>query len=373
MQNTKFPHLNFTDWPFQTVPDEHFFNFMADRKEVKEDVYKILRFLSRRETSSIHLLWAWYGAGKSHTLKHMKYLCSQQYPSLLAVYTEFPESARSFLDVYKAMILGVKTEWLKKAYEGLIQNQGKIYIEQNIANTFIDFSKALELISYGGSEHRVIAERWLRGERVHVKILRGVGLSKRIETPIEAIKSISCIVNLIKHSTQYHRILWMIDEFQRIGLCRDKNREDIHVGLHTTFNNCPSCLSLFLSFSVRMQKNMISLLSRELIDRIGIQKGITIPPLTKEDAMIFIIELFVHFRMKEKTSDKYFPFEKQSIKWILKRIEENSELKPRTIMQYFNAVLEEADTLIEDGEIKNIGIDFAKSVLEKREVELLKE
>jgi hypothetical protein len=67
----RFRHLGLTRWPFPVVPDLAFSTFMADRKQLKADIDDLLRVLCRRDTSSIHLLWAWFGAGKTHSLYYL--------------------------------------------------------------------------------------------------------------------------------------------------------------------------------------------------------------------------------------------------------------------------------------------------------------
>ena len=62
----KYPHLGLVDWPFRVVPDESFYSFMADREQLVSDIRTLLRNLSRRSASSMHLMWAWFGAGKAH-------------------------------------------------------------------------------------------------------------------------------------------------------------------------------------------------------------------------------------------------------------------------------------------------------------------
>jgi len=105
----KYPHLHLSDWPFQTVPDERFTKIWADRREVLEVVYSTLNSLSRKKPSTINLIWAWFGAGKSHTLKHMAYLCKTKFKSLLPVYTEYPKTVKSFLDLYVYFISEFKS------------------------------------------------------------------------------------------------------------------------------------------------------------------------------------------------------------------------------------------------------------------------
>jgi len=98
----RYPHLHLVDWPFQTVPDERFYSFMADRTQPVFDIKTLLRNLSRRPSSSMHLMWAWFGAGKTHTLRHLEYLCKTEFTNIVPIYIEFPKSTKNFLDIYRA-------------------------------------------------------------------------------------------------------------------------------------------------------------------------------------------------------------------------------------------------------------------------------
>lgn len=62
-----------------------------------------------------------------------------------------------------------------------------------------------------------------------------------------------------------------------------------------------------------------------------------------------------------------FPFQEEAVHEVLRVIKQSKvELKPRILMQAFSAVLEEADPLIERGEIPSIGPAFVRKVLEER-------
>ena len=67
-QYAMFEHLCLKHWPFVVVPEPGFCNFIADREQFRKDIDTLLRNLSRQNASSIHPIWSWFGAGKTHTL-----------------------------------------------------------------------------------------------------------------------------------------------------------------------------------------------------------------------------------------------------------------------------------------------------------------
>ena len=359
-EGTKYPHLHLQDWPFQTVPDERFTRIWADRRQVLETVYSLLNFLVRRKPSTINLIWAWYGTGKSHTLKHMVHLCGTKFRSLLPIYTEYPKTVKSFLDLYVYFISELGVDFIAEVGIELLHSEKAVQIKRALLSISHDFVSALELLK----KDEILAKRYLMAEKLHVSLLSKHGIGKRIETSDDAVKSMSCIVKMLELSGRCNRVVWMIDEFQRIGSERTAVSEDINTGLHSVYNACPNSFSIFLSFSIREKEKMFKYLSKELIDRIGIQKVIEIPKMDAQDAFTFVSDLLYEFRPDpESIPSTFYPFEDDAVQFIIALLEKTSELKPRAIMQYFNAVLEAADMPIAHGQIKSINIEFARKIL----------
>lgn len=372
----RYPHLALTEWPFQTVPDDNFCTFMADRVGVLQDIHALLRNLSRRNTSSIHLIWAWFGAGKTHTLKHISYLCSIEYKSISTVYIEFPRSARSFLDLYQSFVANCDLELFKEAYLDILTSPNKDEVQNELFKMSPDLSKAMKALCIGGLEENELVLRWLRGDKVPLTELRMVGIGRRIDNSESAVSALSWLVKLINMSArvsegQLARITWIIDEFQKIEECRDSTIEEINGCLHALFNRSPNCFSLFMSFSSKPEKRFPQWLSNELADRIGIEKVITLPPMASDEAMLFVKDVLRHFRIDATgTPDPYFPFSQQVVHDVISLIhKKKKELRPRNIMQFLNVLLEEAEPLMESRELKLITTDFANKVLGDRDFE----
>jgi len=376
----KYPHLNLIDWPFRTVPDENderLCSYIGDREQLNSDVKTLLRNLSRRPVSSMHLMWAWFGAGKTHTLFHIKYLCKTEFKNLIPVYIEFPKAAKNFLDIYKAFISKLDMDIIDDIYSNIYGDK----VQRDLHYDFPDLSNALTLRIGGTEVQRDIVNRWLRAECKELRILRLASISKPIQTGEDCIKVIFWILRLVSLSKSDSplRIIWMIDEFQRIEDCRIPTQEEINSCLHSTFNRCPNFLSIIISFSgYPEEKKLPSWLSMELRDRMDI-KPLLLPPLSKEESFKFIQDVLQHFRNPETTiSNVFFPFKEQSVRKILDLIEEKAKKskrrdqpKPRTIMEFFNKVLEEAEPKIENKEIETIDVAFVDEIL--KDISLLKE
>lgn len=370
----EYPHLHLKEWPFRDVPDESFCSFIADRSQLVSDINTLLRNLSRRSTTSIHLMWAWFGAGKTHTLYHIEHLCRTYFKYLIPIYVEFPRSVKSFMDIYKSFIAKLDMDVVDEAYVEIFGDRNKEKIQKELRYDYPDLASALKLHFMGEEQQQDIAVRWLRAECKELRLLKTIGVTKPIQNNEDIIKIISWLIRLIRMKNrssedQSIRIIWMIDEFQRLEKCRTHVQEEVNGCLHSVFNRCPDSLSIIISFSGHPEeKKLPSWLSKEVKDRIGIEKVLLLPPLRSDEAFKFIEDVLKHFRNSESDiSNPFFPFTKESIYEVIKIIEgKKDELKPRRIMQYFKAVLEEAEPQIENGTMKTIDTNFVKQILKDR-------
>jgi len=367
----RYPHLHLIDWPFYIGWDKCLYPIMADRTRLNSDVTTLLRSLSRRPTSSIHLMWAWFGAGKTHTLHHIEYLCKNEFNNLTPIYMEFTRATRNFLDIYKSFISKIDLEVINNAYLEVFTSPLKNDVQRELRFDFPDLSTGLKVLYMGTEQQQEIVIRWLRAECRELRILRTVGVTRPIVTAEDALKTISWVIRLISLGSSTSgdtRVLWIIDEFQYIKGCRPPAQEEITSCLRSVFNRCSKSLSIIISFSGRPEaKKMPPWLPRELSDIIGIEPVLLLPPLTSEDAFKFVQDLLAHFRDTQSSiSNDLFPFTEETTKEIIDIIIKKAELKPRSVMQFFDTVLREAEPQLERGEIEVITSDFAKNVLKDR-------
>jgi len=368
-----FDHLGFQRWPFTVVPEPENCDFIADRKQLREDIEKLLRNLSRQNTSSIHPIWSWFGAGKTHALHYISFRASQLQKEgkskLRTIYTEFPRNPSSFIDVYKSFAFKLNKEQLVEMYLEIYTSPNSEKSEQKLRNFYPDLLNALNSLAIGESADQEIVMRWLRAEPVKISDCRKVGISKKISTSEESSRLLNALVRVFSISSNPEnqnnsRLIWLIDELQRIDRVSPRIQDEINTGLHSTFNSSPSGLSLILSFSGKPGKTLPAWLSPELKDRIGRTKVMILPPLKMDDALKFIRDVLANARAPRYSNiDVYFPFTEESCRHIIQDIEEKDELKPRAIMQSFNAVLAEADPKIENNEMDVITPGFAKNIL----------
>jgi len=361
-------HLGLSDWPFRIVPSREYARFLADRTMFRQDLVKMMHKLSRRSQSSMHLLWSWFGAGKTHSLLYLANQCEIDYPAFLPVYTEFPRDSQSFLSVFRAFANSYDLDTLVRLYleVATAPSMGDLnkLVPRNLAN-------ALTIYITGQPRQQQIAQRWLKGERVPISTLREIGIDQNIDSVEAVLSFVKAVVymwaTVIRaYKSTHGRIIWVLDEYQRIEKLPRAIRLQINDGLQATFNSCPDYLTIILSFGGKPQASFPEWLGPELADRIGIEPVLVLPPLIAEEAMLFVENVLSNFRPDGFDKNIYFPYTEGSVRRIIDIIRERAELKPRYIMQFFEAVLEEADTAIKHGQIKEISPAFAAQALEGR-------
>lgn len=371
-----YDHLHVKDWPFSVVPRPDLCTYIAGRPQLDADIKELLRHLSRRDTSSIRVFWSWFGAGKTHSLhyllNHADALNRQSPPvRCLPVYTEFPRSVRNFVDLYKAFANSIDLSLIGDAFLDLDTSPKPETYYTRLVSSNPDLASALRVFSTGTPQEQVTASRWLRSDMVPLADFRAIGISQRISTSDVAIRTMASIIELLaaaersqgKHG---HRLIWAIDELQRLASTSRNAILDVNAGLHSLFNSCPTGLTFVLSFSGQPnQETLPTWFSSELKDRMGVTKVMVMPPLQRSNAVQFVADVLAHFRMECANVPPLFPFSEQACNAILDFVDGRNELRPRFIMDAFNAVLEKAEIDIETGAINTVTASFAKRALDQ--------
>lgn len=369
-----YSHLGLSDWPFSVVPRANVCTFIAGRPQLDSDVNELLRNLSRRDVSSIHVFWSWFGAGKTHSLYFLANRAKELNGSgplvqLHPVYTEFPRSARNFVDLYRAFASSMNLKVFADAFLELGTSPQQQSVYDDLLTNNPDLANALRLLATGDGREQTTARRWMRGDVLPQSEFRHVGISQKIRTTDLGTQTLAALLNLLTMAEQLkgrqgHRLIWLIDEFQRVQHAGKNGILDVNAGLHSLFNACPAGLSLVLSFSGQPDpKSLPTWFSPEMKDRIGVTKVMVLPPLQRTEARRFVEDVLSQFRMNGYNDSVLYPFTPESCDAILDYLEEKGNLRPRSVMEAFNAVLEKADPQIEVNQINSISEAFVKVAL----------
>ena len=367
-------HLRLQKWPFTVVPDPVNCDFIAGRELIRDDIERLLRNLCRQNASSIHPIWSWFGSGKTHTLHYLSNrvteMQKQNTGHIRTIYSEFPRNPRSFVDVYKGFALPLEQKMLSETYLEISTSSKSVDLERRLRSVPSDLRSALTVLAVGEPDDQDLAMRWLRAESLQVAECRKLGISKKITTSEDSSRILIGIVQMFSlladsQNQNVSRLIWLLDELQRIDKLPPRVRDEINAGLHSTFNACPTGFSMILSFSGRPSETLPDWFSPELKDRIGRTKIMVLPPMETDGALKFIRDVLAHFRAPEDVEiDPYFPFTESTCRAIIEDVHKHDdELKPRAIMQAFDAVLKEADEQIETDKIANVSPEFARAAL----------
>lgn len=336
--------LNLRAWPFQTVPDGDFAKVWAGRRGVKEQINGLLRRMQLSPKSSLRLLWANFGMGKTHTLLHIKHLCSQTANVLIPLYAVMPNRPTAFLDIYRAIVSELPFEFLGEQLVKVgYQAPGGVKLHPMFERTpgLVD---ALLAIRRGSDdiERTTAARQWISAQPgLGARELRTIGVTSRIKTAEDAIQALTALTKLaVFNAKTPAKLVVLLDEYQRVGEWKPNIRAEINAGMHGYFNANPSSLEMFLSFSFGRQENVGYLLSGELRSRAA-PEALSLDVLGKAEALEFLHELLDTFRLKPDGRWAY-PFSPEALDGMVEHIARTKALTPRRLMLYGDHILQQS-------------------------------
>lgn len=359
----KYETYNLSDWPFRTAADEDFAPVWAGRPKTKEQLERLLLRWEKIPASGLHILWANFGMGKTHTLYHLKYKCFKTAGKLIPIYCVMPRRSTGFLELYREIIQAMDFDFLgRQLIDFGNVNKGGI-----ATHPFFQRSpgvvNALLALRSGDIEAVTTSRQWLAAQPGLSKHeMNLINVSYRIKTPEDAINALTVLTKLALYGHPDRQMIIMIDEYQRVGELNRRVANENNSSLHTFFNCQPTGLQLILSFSFGVRENVDFLLSPELKSRASPQ-AINLDVLSQADAASFIQDLLSQFRLRPESCWS-FPFSPDTVSRIISYIASRKKLTPRRLMLYFNHIL--GEYLLEDIPVGGmIEFDQARKYLEE--------
>jgi hypothetical protein len=322
--------------PFSIVADETAAKCWSGRKKVLESLVKLRNVLMTRADSSLDLVWANLGAGKTHTLFHLEYLLSQSTDSGGAVcaFVEMPEQLRTFHDLYKRIVSAIP-----------IRNLSEVLSTCPVDKLPDNLARAGNVLRSGGPAERELVLAWINGERPYLNDLkRCSGITQRIEDDLTATDVLCGIVQAFAFSKR--RLVLCIDEFQRIGVLNTNSRNRILSSIRTAFSRNPRYLSIVLAIQSMVERSALDLIPPELKTLMGKKPSISLPEMDVREAKEFVSGRFAYFRPPGYRGTEFAPFEASAIDGVLEFLhaEAHVALIPREILQTFAYIYDEAGT-----------------------------
>jgi len=329
-----------TGWPFDVVAPRSDLIVWADREVLRKNVDRLVRRWGRHQASSLTVMWANFGAGKTHTLRYISSIVPDDYLVCSAV---LPQSVRTFVEVYRAILAGTD---LQKVARAAARTIGAKMKEGRFGLT--DSEACLWALATGGeSEQAVLAERWLRGVRLSRSEMNRIGVRANIVGNDEAVASLT---SLVEHATasEHRRVVVLIDEFQRVGELTQRALNQVNQGIHTFFNSNPQNVSIVLSMSFGRADNVKYHLTPEVRSRVDPEQ-IHLDHLSMDEVPTFVADLLAAYRNHLAPPNPLAPFSAEAVQIVAETISPLG-ITPRRVMQALGRVLEDAlDSGLEDG------------------------
>lgn len=335
------PHLNLRDWPFQIVPSSETAAVWVGRPEVERKLQGVLRTARRVPASRIVLLWAAYGAGKTHALRYLGHQADDG-DRVEALYVVTPKGIKNFLDIYRSVIDAALSS-------DMLSNLGLALYERSGAEQPTDLRRALvRIVSLSEPQTRVPLA-WLKAEKVAVRDLRDNTLTRRLETSADGIETLNELVAIL-HAELGVRLILLLDEIQELGELAHRQLDEAVGGLHKVFDRNTDSLTLVLSFTTAAQNTVKAIIGDTLYERRS--DTLTLPPLAPGEAVEFAEGLLRAWSIDPDRAP--FPFTHDAIETIVGRLASDDGLTPRDLIRAFDAILRNADLDLEEGVITEI-------------------
>src|SRR3989344_1285434 len=349
------PHrtVPFRTSPFSLVADEASSACWAGHRAVLTQLHKLCRVWANRSDSSLDVMWANLGAGKTHALFHLRHLLFtgfQTNPPAIVAYGEVPEHLKHFIELYRPLVTTLPIKEIAEL--GLKHGKGAMSAS---------VGRACRALAFGNENEQRLARDWIIGARPGLRELKSVtGIDSRIETDVDAEGILTEIVHLAASGGR--RAVILLDEFQRVGHLGQRTREALLSHIRALFSHNSSYFSMVLAVGSRMEKTAIEILSAELRTIMGMRPAISLPEMNKEEAEEFVLQRFAWYRPEGYTGAPEYPFTLEDIKYVIAYLVDSAKVRliPRTLLQVFGIIYDEL-LGTKDAHLTN---DHLKSVLD---------
>ena len=346
--------LGLREWPFAVVPNPGRALIWAGRSMLLTKLNRMIRRLAGSPHSTLHVLWADFGAGKTHTLLYMRQSLLHNNMGILPIYTGIPREIRSFIDIYRAVVSSVTADELIETYQATKGHPDALKAPPMIGEKWYSVTSVLRALSIGSEAIKESAKKWILADQsLGRQELSAASLPDKIRNDNDAIDAISTLIRLL--SLGNRRVMLMLDDFQRVGELRKGKRNDILAGIRTVLNNCPASLTIILSFKFGIATEVKTYLSEELRD-VSDPQAIMIPALEKHEAEEFLNDLIEKVRLPGAAC-RIMP---EAVGALIERASTVGTLKPRLLTKTANLLFSEGAMDVSDGVIDSIDAGYIR-------------
>lgn len=319
------PH--FAASPFALTASRETAACWAGRKDVLGAISRLRNSLLSRSDSSLDMLWANFGSGKSHALYYVQHSldrCDREGSKAISVFVEMPDDVRHFLDLYSRIVSRIPMPLLAECINASRDSE----IPDNLRR----FAVA---VLNGGPQEQAVARQWLVAGRPDLRELRrSTAVSARIEDDSDACDILGGIVSAFAESGT--RLLVLLDDFERIAMIQPRRRrETVLSNIRSVFSRNPRHFSMVLAVTSRAEQTAIEMLPGELRTLMGMRPAVALPEMSEDEAFEFVMERFRFFRPEGFQGAPEAPFGARSIRAVIHHIAgiNSARLIPRTLLQ----------------------------------------
>jgi hypothetical protein len=317
--------------PFSLVADPESARHWAGRSALRLQLERIVRAWGSRADSSLDVMWANLGCGKTHALLHIAALLNSQSPRCAwPVFVELPENIKNFRELYERI---VGTLPLAEIMQSALGSETSLRLQQ-AARAYLG----------GGALERQLVREWISCQKPMLRDLRTVtGIASRIETDPDAQEILSEILRVLGARGQ--RVVFLLDEFQRLAHLQPRARDALMSHLRGVFSSVPTNFSVVLAFGTRIEATALELVPAELRTLMGIRQPIALPDMDVNEAKQFFADRLTIYRPEGYAGPQQAPFDDSTIDAALDYLASRAEVRliPRTILQTFGVLYDEIE------------------------------
>jgi hypothetical protein len=369
--------MYFHAWPFGVTPEKHS-AIWADRQDLFDILNDLFQNFAERKRSYVQPLWGYLGAGKTHAIWHFSYLLEKE-QRLTFIYSKFPTQVRNFLELYQdgfvpSFDFEVFIKNCSHLWNNLTQNKDEeeafFWILDQIAHKSYDFAQVVYNLAKMWSISPMKALRdplfgssrmWLQGAKLGRRDMSAIGVTNNIQNDSDAALALGGIIRLLTSQQSSEKggvispIVWIMDDSHVLFARPSKEQELIQRGIRRTVDECPTNLLILMSFATPDPEKI----SGGMIDdlkTVSAHSIIEVPPLSREEASIFVKDLINHENFKRHdVTDEFYPYTKEGLRSAIKEIvNKGVDLLPRNIIKCFEHLTDEA----QKAKIEHIDVQF---------------
>lgn len=324
--------------PFRVVPPAGPTSQWLGRPALRSRLESIARSWQVPSRSTLYLVWAYLGAGKTHALRYVEYLALQINAPAIAIYADLTQAPDSFVDIFERIVRRIPEQVLADSIRKFrILHESGWLDAPELAGDRQTPQALWVLAEASDSPPAEVVRTWLRC----ATITRTQGLTAGGITTIrdadQAVRILVCLVHIVLAAGHYGRFVLMLDEYQRLAQISKRKKDDINAAVKAVYDQCPEGLTIFLTYSFGTAEHIRYMTSDELRDRV--ETRLQLPPLTLAESTGFLEDLIA-----SHSSDSSKMFRPAALAYLVNEAAKAvaDKLTPRGLMQAARGVVMDA-------------------------------